>query len=317
MEVRRLFGSVPWTSTPSRGMALTEAVALAPIAYLFCANALRHSDASLEARRRSWAPGPFRILWSVIVPMLRPPMVYSSILVFSMSLETLTVPLLYGQPVGITVFSTFLYTNGLQSINPDYGILGAASVIILLVTVRLVAVQAKLLKDAQRFVSVRGQGHPAPSAGPRLDQVGLRARDLYLRRLRRAPAHRRPRLPLLHQDLHPAAVARSASLTMANYQRIFAFPVYVQLHPQQPHRRRRSARSWSASWPARGPRRQALHLPLPRTDRIPGAGPAGHARIIIGIGLFWAFAYCPFGHRGLVQGTLWRADHRLRAAGPA
>ena len=68
--------------------------------------------------------------------MLRPPMVYSSILVFSMSAETLSVPLLYGQPVGIDVFSTFLYER-LQSINPDYG-LGAASVLILFVTVGLV-----------------------------------------------------------------------------------------------------------------------------------------------------------------------------------
>ena len=60
--------------------------------------------------------------------MLRPPVVYSAILVFSMSVETLSVPLLYGQPVNIDVFSTFLYRNGLQSIDPDYSVLGAASV---------------------------------------------------------------------------------------------------------------------------------------------------------------------------------------------
>ena len=156
-EVRNVFGGVPWNLYSIPGMAITEAVALAPIAYVFCANALRQSDASLESAAQVCGAGPLRILGQVIIPMLRPPMVYSSILVFSMSVETLSVPLLYGQPVGIDVFSTFLYRNGLQSVNPDYSVLGAASVVILCVTISLVAVQAKLLKDAQRFVSVRGK----------------------------------------------------------------------------------------------------------------------------------------------------------------
>src|SRR4029078_6149492 len=45
--LRDLLGFVPWNLYSIPGMALTEAVALAPIAYTFCANALRQSDASL------------------------------------------------------------------------------------------------------------------------------------------------------------------------------------------------------------------------------------------------------------------------------
>jgi len=155
--VQATIGTVPWNLYSLPGMAVTEAVALSPIAYVFCANALRQADASLESAAQVCGASPLRILFTVNIPMLRPPMVYSSILVFSMSAETLSIPLLYGQPVRIEVFSTFLYTNGLQSINPDYGVLGAASTLILVVTVGLVALQAKLLKDAQRFVSVRGK----------------------------------------------------------------------------------------------------------------------------------------------------------------
>ena len=128
---------------------------------------LRQRPAAVRRRPRVGGPvcgaGPLRIVTQVIVPMLRPPVVYSSILVFSMSVETLSVPLLYGQPVNIDVFSTFLYRNGLQSIDPDYSVLGAASVVILCVTISLVAIQAKLLKDAQRFVSVQGKAtRPRP-----------------------------------------------------------------------------------------------------------------------------------------------------------
>ena len=85
-------------------------------------------------------------------------------LVFTMTIETLSVPLIVGQPVGITVFSTFLYKNGIQSINPDYGILGAASVVILLATIVLVLIQGKLLKDAKRFVS-RRRDHSCLTSG--------------------------------------------------------------------------------------------------------------------------------------------------------
>ncbi|MGW4335228.1 ABC transporter permease [Rhodococcus koreensis] len=157
VQFREFFGFVPWNLYSIPGMALTEAVALAPIAFTFCVGALRQADASLESAAQVCGAGPVRILRSVVVPMLRPPIVYSSVLIVSMSLETLSVPLLYGQPSDITVFSTFLYTNGLQAIDPDYGVLGAASVLILVVTVGMVAMQAKLLKNSKRFVSVRGK----------------------------------------------------------------------------------------------------------------------------------------------------------------
>ncbi|MFF2110104.1 ABC transporter permease [Rhodococcus koreensis] len=157
VQFREFFGFVPWNLYSIPGMALTEAVALAPIAFTFCVGALRQADASLESAAQVCGAGPVRILRSVVVPMLRPPIVYSSVLIVSMSLETLSVPLLYGQPSDITVFSTFLYTNGLQAIDPDYGVLGAASVLILVVTVGMVAMQAKMLKNSKRFVSVRGK----------------------------------------------------------------------------------------------------------------------------------------------------------------
>lgn len=142
VEVQRWIGFVPWDLYSIPGMALTEAVGLAPIAYVFCANALRKSDASLESAAQVCGSGPLRIVFQVIVPLLRPPIVYASVLIFSMSIETLSVPLLYGTPVRIEVFSTFLYTHGLQSIHPDYGVLASASTIILAVTICTVALQA-------------------------------------------------------------------------------------------------------------------------------------------------------------------------------
>ena len=307
----------PWNLYSIPGMAITEAVALAPIAYVFCANALRQSDASLESAAQVCGAGPLRILFQVIIPMLRPPVVYSSILVFSMSVETLSVPLLYGQPVGIDVFSTFLYRNGLQSIDPDYTVLGAASVIILFVTISLVAVQAKLLKDAARFVSVRGKAtRPRKLELGWVKWVSVVFIAFYV----------------VFGALIPIGglVFRSFTLiftplrnpfdflTMKNYETdLHASTSYVQsisTASSSPA----SARSWSAasrSWPCMVARRSTFRFG--RAVEYLALIPQSMPGIIIGIGFFWAFAYAPVRHRRPAPGHLWRADHRLRPPGPA
>lgn len=304
VQVKKMLGFLPWDLYTLPGMAITEAVALAPIVYVFCANALRNSDASLEGAAQTVGAGPFRILFSVVIPMLRPPMVYSSVLVFSMSVETLSIPLLYGQPVGITVFATFLYKNGLQSIDPDYGILGAASLVILVVTIALVAIQAKLLRDAKRFVSVRGK-----ATRPRLLELGwikwvaVTFVSIYV--LFGAL------IPLL------GLVARSMtriftplqnplqSVTWDNYMRIFDFPVYVasirnSLVVAGVGAVLVSLLALVAVVVARRSTfryRKVIEYLALAPQAMPG--------LIIGIGLFWAFAYMPFNMGGLIQGTIW------------
>lgn len=301
VQVRQVFGFVPWNLYSLGGMAVTEAVGLAPIAYVFCVNALRQSDASLESAARVCGAGPLRILFSVVLPMLRPPIVYSSILVFSMSLETLSVPLLYGTPVRIQVFSTFLYTNGLQSIHPDYGILGAASTVILVVTIATVIIQAKVLKNAQRFVSVRGKAvHPRPLElgwirwiaavgiivyvifGALLPILGLVFRSFTLI------------FTPLQNPLH--------TLTLNNYQRVFTFPVYVESITNSLIVAAVGAVlvSGLAILAVIIARRSSFRFA--RTVEYLALLPQAIPGIIVGIGFFWAFALFPGG--SWIQGTL-------------
>jgi iron(III) transport system permease protein len=304
VQMRELLGFVPWNLYSIPGMAITEAVALAPIAYTFCANALRQSDASLEAAAQVCGAGPMRILTSVIIPMLRPPMVYSSILVISMSVETLSVPLLYGQPVDINLFSTFLYKNGLQSINPDYGILGAASVVILAITISLVAVQAKLLKDAQRFVSVRGKAtRPRKLDLGWLKWVAVVAIGFYVVMGALIPIG-----GLVFRSftlIFTPLQSPFKTLTMSNYDRIFTYAVYIQSI--------RNSLIVAAVGAVLVTILSLLAVVVSRrsTFRFARAveylalAPQAMPGIIVGIGLFWALAYAPFGAGALVQGTLW------------
>jgi len=302
--VRGIFGEVPWSLYTLPGMAMTEAVALAPIAYVFCANALRQSDASLESAAQICGSGPFRTIRQIVLPMMRPPIVYSSILVFSMSVETLSVPLLYGQPVNIDVFSTFLYRNGIQSINPDYTVLGAASTIILLVTLSLVFVQAKLLKNGARFVSVRGKAtrlRPLDLGWLKWVVVGFIAfyvifgalipiAGLVIRSFTRIFTPLRSPLEFITTD---------------NYATIFTIDAYVKSIWNSLIVAAVGAVIMSviAVLAVIVARRSTFRFGriVEYICLIPQSIPG----IVLGLGFFWAFAYAPFGIGVAIQGTLW------------
>lgn len=304
VKIQQVMGHVPWNLYSLPGMAVTEAVALAPIVYTFCANALRQSDASLEAAAQVCGAGPLRIIFGVILPMLRPPIVYSSILVISMSVETLSVPLLYGQPVNIQVFSTFLYKNGLQSISPDYGVLGAASAVILVITISLVALQAKLLKDAQRFVSVRGK----PTRPRLLDLGWLKWISLAVIVFYVVMGALLPIGGLIFRSftmVFSPLQSPFKTLTMDNYERIFSYETYIQSIKNSLIVAGLGAVlvSFVALLAVMVARRSTFRFR--RAAEYLALAPQAMPGIIVGIGLFWAFAYAPFGSGQLVQGTLW------------
>lgn len=174
-------GFAPWNIYTIPGMAAAAAVAYAPLAYLYCSGALMLTDPSIEDAIRICGAGPLQILRRVTIPLLRPPIIYSALLIFSSALELLSIPLILGKPVGITTFASFLFDIGLARTNPDYGALGAASMILLLLGIILVLIQMSLLREAQRFVSVRGKSarHQLLELGP-LKIAGAVAIWLYL-----------------------------------------------------------------------------------------------------------------------------------------
>lgn len=301
VEVQRVLGFLPWNLYSIPGMALTEAVGLAPIAYVFCANALRQSDASLESAAQVCGSGPLRIVFQVIVPLLRPPIVYASVLIFSMSIETLSVPLLYGTPVQIEVFSTFLYTHGLQSIQPDYGVLASASTIILFVTIATVALQAKVLKNAQRFVSVRGKA----TRPRRLDLGWLKwvATALIVVYVIFGAA-----LPILGLVLRSFTLIFTPlqspfkTLTLQNYQTVFTYQSYIQSIINSVVIAVIGAVLVSALALIAVVVAKRSTFRFARALEYLSLAPQAIPGIIVGIGFFWAFAIMPGGN--LIQGTL-------------
>lgn len=157
LAAQAVTGEAPWNLYSMGGMAIVAAICEAPVTFLYCLNSTRMADATLEDSARIAGAGSLRTLWSVTLPLMRPALVYSAILNFTLALELLSVPLIFGGPVGIHFLSTFLYDEGIGASTPDYGMVGAAAVALLAIVTLLVWLQGRLLSNIGRFVTVKGK----------------------------------------------------------------------------------------------------------------------------------------------------------------
>jgi len=177
-------------------------------------------------------------------------------------------------------------------------------VIILMVTVLLVAVQAKLLKDAKRFVSVRGK-----ATRPRLLELGwLKWVFVVVITIYVVFGAAIPILGLVFRSftkVFTPLLNPFESLTMDNYMRIIEFPVYLASIRNSLVVAAVGAVlvSLLATLAVIVARRSTFRYR--RLIEYLALAPQAMPGLIIGIGLFWAFAFAPFGLGALIQGTLW------------
>ena len=139
------------------GMAIVEAARLLPVAFMTCQAALMRADSSLEDAARSAGARPLRVLGSVTIPMLRPALLNSATLIFTLSIAALGVPLLLGTPNNIKFVSSYLYDLWTNAAEPDPGSVSAGAMMLLLVATALLALRNRLLGAEARFVSVGGK----------------------------------------------------------------------------------------------------------------------------------------------------------------
>jgi iron(III) transport system permease protein len=158
-----LFGDAPWNLYSLGGMAAIAGVSQAPLAYLYCLSSAGMTDPTLEEAARVSGAGTFRTLRRITLPLMLPAIAYSAVLNFTIGLELLSVPLIFGDPAGITVLTTFLFNIGATSPRPDHGLAATAAALMLLVICVLVWLQGRLLGNTRRFVTLGGKAtRPRP-----------------------------------------------------------------------------------------------------------------------------------------------------------
>ena len=127
----RTLGLPTWQLYTVVGISVVSAVYYVPYSYLYATGSLALTDPQLEDAGRIAGAGPFRTLFSITLPLLRPAVAYGTLLTIVSAIELLSIPLVLGQPVGVEVLSTFLYATGTKSSPNDYGIVAAVSVMML------------------------------------------------------------------------------------------------------------------------------------------------------------------------------------------
>ena len=152
------FGVVPWNLYSLPSLIAIAGLTHVPHVYLYTAAALRGLGTDLEEAARVAGANPLRVALDVSLPMVLPAILFAGVLVFFLGFELFGLPLVLGDPQGVLVLSTYLYklTNILGT--PSYQLMAVVVVAIVAVTAPLVYLQRLLLRQSQRYVSVRGKG---------------------------------------------------------------------------------------------------------------------------------------------------------------
>src|SRR4051812_19950834 len=155
---KELFGGAPWNVYSLTSLTLIAGVTHIPYVYLYTSSALRVLSPDLEEAARVAGAGAVRIAVTVSLPMVRPAILYSAVLVFFLGFELFGLPLVLGDPQGLLVLSTYLYklTNRLGV--PSYQLMAVVAVVIMAIAFPLVWLQRVLIGATSRFVSLRGKG---------------------------------------------------------------------------------------------------------------------------------------------------------------
>src|SRR5215813_3814686 len=155
---KALIGTIPWNLYSLFSLIVIAGLTHVPHVYLYTAAALRGLGSDLEEAARVIGANPLKVAAHVSLPMVLPSILFAGVLVFFLGFELFGLPLVLGDPQGVLVLSTYLYklTNKLGT--PSYELMAVVVVAIIAITAPLVFMQRLLLRQAQRYVSVRGKG---------------------------------------------------------------------------------------------------------------------------------------------------------------
>lgn len=156
-----LFGFVPWNIYSMTSIIIIAGLMHVPHAYLYIASALRNMGSDVEEAARISGASPFRVMVSVSLPMVRPAILYATVLLFFLGLEVFGLMLVLGDPEGNLVLATYLYklTNKLGI--PSYHLMAVVAVVLISITIPLIMLQRRLMRTANRFVTVKGKASQA------------------------------------------------------------------------------------------------------------------------------------------------------------
>lgn len=156
--VRGILGDVPWNLYSVEGIILTTGLSHVPHVYLYVSAAMRNLPSDLEEAARASGAGVWRVCWDVTVPLVMPAMIFATALNLLIGFEMFGIPLVLGDPSGISVLTTYIYKLTTLFGVPTYQLMAVVVVVLILLTLPLVFYQRRLLRHGRRYAALGGKG---------------------------------------------------------------------------------------------------------------------------------------------------------------
>ena len=155
---KSLFGQVPWNLYTLAGVIVIAGLTHVPHVFIYVSAALRGLDPAVEEAARVTGAGPWKIAFTISLPLVKPAILFSGALVFLLGFELFGLPLVLGDPAGLLVLTTYLYklTNLLGV--PSYQLMAVVAVSIVAITFPLVYFQRRMIGAAARYAVIGGKG---------------------------------------------------------------------------------------------------------------------------------------------------------------
>lgn len=159
------------------GIIVVTGLQLTPLVFLFLQGSLKEINyETIEAASIAGA-SPFRAFVTVVLPMLRPAIVYSSAFAMLLGLGQLAAPEFLGSREGIRVIATEVYRFG-GTAPTDFALAAAVASPLLIAGIVFIVAQRMLLRNDYRFVSAGGKGasrrgKPSRFAAPIIATYGV------------------------------------------------------------------------------------------------------------------------------------------------
>jgi len=136
---------------------LITGLSLTSFVYLFVSSGFENINGELIEAAQVAGSSRAGVFFKVILPLLRPSLVYGGGVALLLGLGQFTAPLLLGRTQGVSVLTTDMYF-ATTSTPPDYALAAAIGSPLLVFGVIVLYVNRVLLGDASRFVTHGGKG---------------------------------------------------------------------------------------------------------------------------------------------------------------
>ena len=140
------------------GMIWAESMNLYPLVFLLLSAAFRSQDIAMEEASLACGAGNFTTFIRITLRLVMPAMLSVLLITFIRAVESFEVPALIGARAGVFVFTSKIY-SALQRLRPQYGIAGAYSLTLLVISIAGVWLYTRMTKAGESFAIITGKGY--------------------------------------------------------------------------------------------------------------------------------------------------------------